>query len=242
MVVGCGRSTLSRPRAAVAVVVIMIAGLLGSCSLVPIGPGRPSPTPTSSSPAGSATPSAQPETGRPIKNPPQIRPNGFAEPPSGKGLDRYRGQRLKWTPCGSNKDDPLECASVLVPLDYKQPDKTAITLSMARRPATMQPKLGTLFINPGGPGASGVDYVNYFDRSGLDAYDIVGWDPRGIARSTPVTCFSGEQLDVYTEMDMSPDNDQEDRALQDSNRKFGESCLQQSGRPAAARLHRGDRP
>jgi pimeloyl-ACP methyl ester carboxylesterase len=227
--VGCGRSILSRPRAAAAVVVIMVAGLLGSCSLVPIGPGRPNPTPTSSSPVGSASPTAQPETGRPIKSPPQVRPNGFAEPPSGKGLDRYRGQRLKWAPCGSNKDDPLQCATVLVPLDYKQPDKTAITLSMARRPAKVQPKLGTLFINPGGPGASGVDYVNYFDRSGLDAYDIVGWDPRGVARSTPVTCFAGEQMDVYTEMDMSPDNDQEDRALQDSNRKFGESCLQQSG-------------
>jgi len=229
MVVGRGNSILSRPRAATAVAMIIIAGLVGSCSMVPIGPGRPAPSPSSSAPASSASPTERLETGRPVKSPPQVRPSGFAAPPPGKGLDRYRAQRIAWSPCGNNQDDPLECAAVLVPLDYKQPDRTAITLSLARRPAKLKPSKGSLFINPGGPGASGVDYLGYFDKSGLDAYDVVGWDPRGVARSTPVTCFGGDQLAAYTELDMSPDSDQEDRALQESNRRFGESCLQQSG-------------
>src|SRR5690606_5603383 len=109
------------------------------------------------------------------------------------------------------------------------PDDTAITLHLARRPAKIKPRLGSLFINPGGPGASGVDYLGYFDRTGLDAYDIVGWDPRGVARSTPVTGFDGDEMDAYTEMDISPDSPQEDRALQQANREFGESCLERSG-------------
>ena len=84
---------------------------------------------------------------------------------------------------------------MLVPLDYADPDGTAITLSVAKRPATRAQRLGSLIINPGGPGGSGIGYVGAFDAAGLERYDIVGWDPRGVGSSTPVTCFGREELD-----------------------------------------------
>ena len=74
----------------------------------------------------------------------------------------------------------LQCATVLAPLDYEHPDDTAISLALAKRPAIGTRRLGSLFVNPGGPGGSGVEYAGGFDRAGLEDYDIVGWDPRGV--------------------------------------------------------------
>ena len=84
---------------------------------------------------------------------------------------------------------------MLAPLDYAKPDGTAITLMVAKRPGEGDEHLGSLIINPGGPGGSGVGYVGYFDAAGLEDYDIVGWDPRGVGRSTPVTCWGQADLD-----------------------------------------------
>ncbi|HEX8508257.1 MAG TPA: alpha/beta hydrolase, partial [Propionibacteriaceae bacterium] len=122
----------------------------------------------------------------------------------------------------------LQCASVRVPLDYGQPDATAITLSMAKKAATAEPRLGTLFIDPGGPGGSGISYVDFFPSKGLEGYDIVGWDPRGVGQSTPVNC-SGANLDRITSMDVSPDDDRELAAVLEANRQFGLACLKKSG-------------
>jgi pimeloyl-ACP methyl ester carboxylesterase len=117
---------------------------------------------------------------------------------------------------------------VLVPLDYNRPDDTAITLSVAKRAATSATRLGTLFVNPGGPGGSGVDYAQRFRSTGLEGYDIVGWDPRGVGRSTPVSC-SGADLDGFLSMDISPDDAAEEGALLEADRQFGMKCLERSG-------------
>jgi len=116
-----------------------------------------------------------------------------------------------------------------VPLDYAEPDGTAITLLVAKRSATGSKRLGSLIINPGGPGGSGVWYVGYFDATGLENYDIVGWDPRGVGRSTPVSCFGKDDLDRYFTMDSSPDNAAELQAWIDEQIAFGRSCLERSG-------------
>jgi pimeloyl-ACP methyl ester carboxylesterase len=118
---------------------------------------------------------------------------------------------------------------MLVPLDYAEPDGTAITLALAKRPAADGRKLGSLIINPGGPGGSGVGYVGAFDAAGLERYDIVGWDPRGVGHSTPVVCFGKNDLDHYFSMDSSPDDAGEWQARIDEQIKFGESCLRRSG-------------
>jgi pimeloyl-ACP methyl ester carboxylesterase len=118
---------------------------------------------------------------------------------------------------------------MLVPLDYAKPDETAITLMVAKRPGKGDEHLGSLIINPGGPGGSGVGYVGYFDAAGLENYDVVGWDPRGVGRSTPVSCFGQADLDRYFSMDSSPDDATELQARIDEQINFGRSCLDQSG-------------
>ena len=98
---------------------------------------------------------------------------------------------IRWTPCG----DRLECATVPVPLDWSRPHGPAISLSVLRHLATDPAhRIGSLLVNPGGPGDSGVDEVASRGAR-LDAltggrFDIVGWDPRGSHRSTPVSCFA----------------------------------------------------
>lgn len=155
---------------------------------------------------------------------PDVRPAGFTDPPPGSGLGRYAGQRPQWKTCKK----VLQCAAVRVPLDYTKPDRTAITVTMAKKKATAGERLGTLFIDPGGPGGSGVDFVDFFRSKGLEGYDIVGWDPRGVGLSTPVSC-TGADLEHYSSMDNSPDDAQEQSELLAANRDLGRNCLAKSG-------------
>lgn len=143
---------------------------------------------------------------------------------AGGDLVPYLRQQPNWVRCGD-----LECADVLAPLDYANPSARAVTLALARKPATKSPRLGTLFVNPGGPGASGRGLVQSFDNKGLEQYDIVGWDPRGTGASTPVRCYGATQTDAFTQVDSSPDTDAERTALIQATYEFGESCWEHSG-------------
>jgi pimeloyl-ACP methyl ester carboxylesterase len=101
--------------------------------------------------------------------------------------------QLSWTACGPR----LECASVPVPLDWARPGGPTITLSVIRHLASgPEQRIGSLFVNPGGPGDSGVGYVaergEALDTLTKGRFDVVGWDIRGGAGgSAPVTCFAG---------------------------------------------------
>ncbi len=199
------------------------------CALIPSGiPGsRPQPgtsAGTATSPPAQATP-APSTAGRPVQPVPDLRPAGFIAPPPGQGLQRYLGQSIRWSDCGKG----LQCASVLAPLDYAEPDREAITLAVAKRPASKGPAAGSLFINPGGPGGSGTEYVGFFEVKGLERFDVVGWDPRGTGSSTPVRCANGKAMDAYTSVDISPDDAKEERALIDAQIDFGRGCLKRSG-------------
>ncbi len=97
---------------------------------------------------------------------------------------------VRWTPCGN-----LQCGSVTVPLDYAVPEGAAVQIAVARHPAEVPTeRIGSLVINPGGPGGSGIDdlpnELSVLTLGVLDRFDIVSFDPRGVERSTPVTCSS----------------------------------------------------
>ncbi|MYX74501.1 alpha/beta hydrolase [Streptomyces sp. SID3915] len=102
---------------------------------------------------------------------------------------------LRWGPCAGEVPVPrLECATLQVPLDHRDPDGRQIEVAVSRL-ASQKParRRGILLTNPGGPGGSGLTYPAVLAASGLpqevlDSYDIIGFDPRGVGRSTPVTC------------------------------------------------------
>ncbi len=98
---------------------------------------------------------------------------------------------INWTACQSG----FQCANVSVPLDYDSPSGKEIKLSVVRlRAADPGRRIGSLFLNPGGPGGSGVDLARgiapYLPLELRGRFDIVGFDPRGVARSTPLRCFN----------------------------------------------------
>ncbi len=111
-------------------------------------------------------------------------------------LSGYYSQAVTWTSCSGG----FQCAKVEVPLDYAKPRDASIKLAVTRLPATGK-RLGAMLVNPGGPGGSGVDFVinsgtSYFSKKLRAAYDVVGFDPRGVQRSAPVKCLDDAQMDA----------------------------------------------
>ncbi|WP_439659150.1 alpha/beta hydrolase [Lentzea sp. HUAS TT2] len=105
--------------------------------------------------------------------------------------------KIDWATCGPEHPG-FECASVKVPLDYDNPRGATTSVALARKPATDKARrIGSLFLNPGGPGGSGVDFAlgagNRLSANLQGRFDIVGFDPRGIGKSDPLHCFASEE-------------------------------------------------
>ena len=148
-------------------------------------------------------------------------------------LQPFYSQVLKWTSC---EGGDFQCATATAPLDWKNPAAKSIHLALIRKP-TSGTSLGSLLVNPGGPGASGYDFVRdslsyAVDTTLSGSYDIVGFDPRGVNKSSAVSCHDdSKQLDAYL-FDVSPNPVGSDAWIADqeaSNKKFGEACLKHTG-------------
>ena len=103
----------------------------------------------------------------------------------------YRPAAIRWAACP--EDQQVQCGRMKVPADWAHPDGPQIDLTVARRPATdPSRRIGALLVNPGGPGGSAVDFTfgatGYFGAGLRARFDIVGMDPRGVGRSSPVLC------------------------------------------------------
>ncbi|MFC0554185.1 alpha/beta hydrolase [Planotetraspora thailandica] len=146
-----------------------------------------------------------------------------------QALQPFYSQKPAWAGCG----DGFQCAKVKVPLDYAKPSGEQIEISAIRLPATGK-RLGSLLINPGGPGGSGIQYARAARSIVSDdvrsRFDIVGFDPRGVGESSPVRCLSTRELDAYVALDASPDHPQEIADQQKLSRGFADGCEAQSGR------------
>ena len=103
--------------------------------------------------------------------------------------------KINWSSCFREFGFPFECGTVKVPLDYSNPNGAKISIAVIRLPASDPAnKIGSIFFNPGGPGGSGVEFVLFagpfvYTDEVRAHFDLVGFDPRGIARSTAVRCF-----------------------------------------------------
>ncbi len=152
-----------------------------------------------------------------------------AQEPPDPALDAFYQQRLDWSPCG---DD--ECAILEVPLDYADPAGATIGVYVHRRPADDQgDKVGSLLVNPGGPGEPGSVVAArapaYFREALLRHFDIVGFDPRGTGQSAPVDCLSDSDLDTYVAADPEPATPEEVRSIVRLTRELGQGCAELSG-------------
>jgi pimeloyl-ACP methyl ester carboxylesterase len=122
-------------------------------------------------------------------------------PASAGPVDAERRAGLRWQRCGIRYPG-YECATFKVPLDYDRPNAGSTRLALTRLPATRpEARIGSVFVNPGGPGGSGVGLVlsrfGQFLSTRLDGrFDIIGFDPRGVAASEPLHCFDSRQ-DLY---------------------------------------------
>jgi pimeloyl-ACP methyl ester carboxylesterase len=137
----------------------------------------------------------------------------------------------KWMPCFG----PFECATVPVPLDYDRPSGAKVSIAVTRLPATDPARrIGSLFLNPGGPGGSGVDFVVgigpllYTDEVRA-RFDLVGFDPRGIFRSTTLQCFDSPEDWPALSPFAFPITRDEERTWIASDRVITSACERRAG-------------
>lgn len=159
------------------------------------------------------------------------RPAAAASSDVPPGLRGYYRQRPAWTDC----DGGFECATLKVPLDYARPAAGRLEIAVIRLRAQGGKRLGSLVINPGGPGASGVGFARTSARTAFSPtvrarFDIVGFDPRGVGASSPVRCLTGAQFDAYYAVDTTPDTPAERKNLDLAQRAFARGCQANSGR------------
>jgi len=150
-------------------------------------------------------------------------------------LAAFYTQRVSWRSCGDATDH--ECATIEVPVDYAKPGGDRFTLAVRKAPATDAGKrLGSLLVNPGGPGGSGVQYAQLsslaFTPELRAAYDIVGFDPRGIGQSSPVRCLTDADMDRLFSVDPTPDTPAERSTLLSESDRITSDCARRGGERA----------
>ncbi len=174
------------------------------------------------------------------------------------GLEAFYDQLLSWQPCGPFNTNPdldevfdhpeLECANLIVPLDYAQPEGATVSVAVLRSKATGPDRVGSLLVNPGGPGASGVGYVASMvtadagaAAAGTDSattalrghFDLVGFDTRGSGASRPrVDCLTDAERDARRASNHRTTTAAGVAALNAATRSYVAGCVARTGRDA----------
>ncbi|GAB3245102.1 alpha/beta hydrolase [Nocardioides dilutus] len=206
------KDTTTRAVAALVVVAMLLAGAGLAISFLSDDSGDPD---------GGGSPSAQPElpTVEPTPDP------GSSDPPA-PDLAAFYSQELEWDDCR----DGFQCARLRVPVDYADPGGATIEVEVLRDPADdPSARVGSLVVNPGGPGAPGTSYAEQAGqvfRSALtDHFDVVGFDPRGTGASAPVDCLSDREMDAFLQADPVPDDAGEIGDVVEGLENFWAGCV-----------------
>jgi pimeloyl-ACP methyl ester carboxylesterase len=143
-------------------------------------------------------------------------------------LKEFYEQKISWKKC-----DTFQCATAKVPIDYANPAAGSIELALKRARATKGDAIGSLVINPGGPGVSGVNLVDSavttFGKGVVAKYDIVGFDPRGVGKSHPVKCQSNAAKDELIGLDFDYSTDAGIAAAKAMYTTMGKACAANTG-------------
>ena len=160
------------------------------------------------------------------------------------GTSTAQASPVVWGPCddAALEEVPLterylfSCAEYPVPVDHADRGRGTVDIAMMRRAATEPSgRIGSLFLNPGGPGGAGFDMpvgaVDRFDPAVLKRFDLIGFDPRGVDRSTRMRCFTnGEQADeVLGRTSSVPVTEKEISGTTDAYADYGEACAKNAG-------------
>jgi pimeloyl-ACP methyl ester carboxylesterase len=210
-------------RALTAVVVVLTCVATAACS-----------SPTAATPvAATSTP-----TGDPAQDP---------------ALARFYSQQLRWGSCqgyaaspdvaDQYRDPRYECARLEVPLDYTQPGGRTVTIAVMRSRATDPARrIGSLLLNPGGPGVSGTQLVPATVKSTANSpvqarFDLVGFDPRGVGVSTPaIDCLTDAEQDRYRAMVFADPSPAGVAALEAHNKEYADRCTARMGADVLAHM------
>ncbi len=140
------------------------------------------------------------------------------------------GTTIEWTKFSD--DGKVQTATIEVPVDHADPAKGNFQLALARHVADPKQRIGSLLVNPGGPGFGGTDFAKFADQiyspALLAHFDIVAWDPRGTGDSTPAIDCIDDYDRYYTGVDITPDTPAERQLPIDLAKEFTDACLEKN--------------
>jgi pimeloyl-ACP methyl ester carboxylesterase len=213
----------------------ILAGLLLLAAAPVTGPaGDASVTPTTTREASGGSGGSDRPDGENGDEEPERTPITFTGPvePDPAELAAFYGKPVAWQEC--EDDDLYDCGTVTVPVDYAKPRGATTRIALRRLEASLPAqRIGSLFINPGGPGGSGIEFVNdaayVFGDAVRERYDVIGFDPRGMGESDPVDCMSDADLDAMYGADPTPDTAAEREAARRAPVERVRHCLARGG-------------
>ncbi|WP_232021530.1 MULTISPECIES: alpha/beta hydrolase [Pseudonocardia] len=166
-------------------------------------------------------------------------------------LAQFYDQELSWGPCAdyaptsedtaAYADPELDCTRVTVPQAYAEPDGETMQIALLRKKATGD-KIGSLFTDPGGPGASGTSFMagqaSTWSANGLgDRFDLIGFDPRGTGASLPlIECLTDQENDEDRTKVFADPSPEGVAAAEAHSRQFAERCTERTGAEVLANV------
>ncbi|MER8184272.1 alpha/beta hydrolase [Kitasatospora sp. NPDC094015] len=139
-----------------------------------------------------------------------------------------------WTACAGGAAPEQQCTTIAVPLDHRDPDGPQLTLAVSRIPSS-RPELrrGSLLLIPGGPGGTGLNtpsaVAGKLPKEVRERYDLIGFDPRGVGRSTPVDCRLAHEDLSMARLRPWPAADGSTTTNTATARRVAETCLRNGG-------------
>ncbi|MBL1074404.1 alpha/beta fold hydrolase [Nocardia sp. 2] len=161
--------------------------------------------------------------------------------PASQGMDRFYNQTVKWGSCAEFADGALpsgaQCTRVTVPVDYSKPDGDTAHIAISRIKATGD-RIGSLLVNPGGPGQPGLSMATIGDNTQLaERFDRIGFDPRGTGDSLPaIRCLTDKENDAERAEKPEDNSPAGIAATEAENREYAAKCVERTGKDFLANV------